>query len=193
MAAGDLFPQIAVIGAVGYQQQGWGTSSVLSKHIWSAGPGAFWPLLDFGALDAQVQIADLRTRAQLVNYKRLIQAAVQQVNTVLSAYAAQQLSLSNLGGALVASQRAVTLANQRYDRGLTDFLNVVDAERQEYAIEEQYTEAQVAVCEQFVALYRNLGGGWQNYQDLPPIRKPLPAIMAVFRETLTRNTALKDP
>lgn len=193
VAAGDLFPQIAVTGAVGYQQQGWGTSPTLGKHVWSAGPAAFWPLLDFGALDAQVQIADLRTRAQLVNYKRLIQAAVQEVDTVMSAYTAEQTSVSTLGEALIASQRAVTLANQRYDRGLTDFLNVVDAERQEYAIEEQYAKAQVAVCEQFVALYRDLGGGWQNYQDLPPIRKPLPAIMAVFRETLTRNTALKDP
>ena len=42
------------------------------------------------------------------------------------------------------------MANERYNRGLTDFLNVVDAERQEYDIEEQYSAAQVAVDEQFV-------------------------------------------
>ena len=40
---------------------------------------------------------------------------------------------------MVSSQRAVSLATQRYERGLTDFLNVVDAERQAYDIEEQYT------------------------------------------------------
>ncbi len=61
---------------------------------------------------------------------------------------------------MVASQRAVTLATERYNRGLTDFLNVVDAERQEYDIEQQYSDAQVSVDEQFIALYRSLGGGW---------------------------------
>ena len=192
VAVGSLFPQIAVTGAVGYQHQGWGTSPSIGQHIWAAGPAAYWPLLDFGALDAQVQSANLQTRAQLVNYKRVIQAAVQEVDTAVSAYSAQQVSLVSLDGALVASQRAVTLANQRYDRGLTDFLNVVDAERAEFAIEDQYTQTQVAACEQFIALYRGLGGGWENYQNLPPIRKPLPAVIAAFRSVLNPDNPLKD-
>jgi outer membrane protein TolC len=91
----------------------------------------------------------------------------------------------------VASQRAVTLANERYTRGLTDFLNVVDAERQEYDIQEQYTDAQVAAAEQFIALYRGLGGGWENYQSLPDIHRPEPAIIAMFHRVLSPSTALK--
>jgi NodT family efflux transporter outer membrane factor (OMF) lipoprotein len=194
VAAGNLFPSVALTASIGFEHQGWGaTSQSISQHIWSVGPGAAWPLLDFGALDAQLQVADLKTRAQLTNYKKVIQAAVQQVDTVLSAYAAEQHSLSSLGVALTASQRAVTLATERYNRGLTDFLNVVDAEREEYTIEDEYAQTQVAACEQFVALYRSLGGGWQNYQDLPPITKPLPAVVAAFREVFTRNTALKEP
>jgi NodT family efflux transporter outer membrane factor (OMF) lipoprotein len=194
VAAGNLFPSVALTASVGLEHQGWGvTPASLTQHIWSVGPGAAWPLLDFGALDAQLQVADLQTRAQLVNYKKVIQAAVQQVDTVLSAYAADQQSLASLGLALAASQRAVTLANERYNRGLTDFLNVVDAERQEYMLEDQYAQAQVGVCEQFIALYRSLGGGWQNYQDVPAITKPLPAVVAAFREVFTRNNALKDP
>jgi NodT family efflux transporter outer membrane factor (OMF) lipoprotein len=194
VAAGSLFPSIALTASIGVEHQGWGaTPDSLSQHIWSVGPAAAWPLLDFGALDAQLQVANLETRAQLVNYKKVIQAAVQQVDTVVSAYAAEQQSLASLGAALAASQRAVTLANERYNRGLTDFLNVVDAEREQYTLEAQYTEAQVAACEQFVALYRSLGGGWQNYQDVPAITQPLPAVVAAFRELFTRNTALKDP
>ena len=192
VAVGSLFPEIAITGAIGYEHQGLGTTPSASQHIWAAGPAAFWPLLDFGALDAQVQVANLQTRAQLVNYKRVIQSAVQEVDTAVSAYSAQQISLESLEQALTASQRAVTLANQRYDRGLTDFLNVVDAEREEYAIEDQYTQAQVAACEQFIALYRGLGGGWENYQDLPPVRKPLPAVVAAFRSLLNRDSPLGD-
>ena len=180
VATANLFPQLAITAAVGYQRQGLGTTPVIGQHIWSAGPAAAWSLLDFGALDAQVEIARLRTRAQLVNYKRTIQNAVKEVDTTWDGYAAEQDRLAKLGDALVASQRAVTLANERYTRGLTDFLNVVDAERQEYDIEEQYSDAQVAVAEQFIALYRALGGGWENYQALPPVHVPQPAIIAMF-------------
>ena len=81
-------------------------------------------------------------------------------------------------------QRALDLASARYDRGLTDFLNVIDAERQYYDLQEQYAEAQVAEGEQFVQLYKSLGGGWQNYQALPPIRLPQPAIIAALRRAL---------
>lgn len=140
-----------------------------------------------------MQIADLQARALLVSYKKTIQGAVSEVDSALDAYAAQQDSLMRLSDALMASQRALTLANERYERGLTDFLNVVDAERQEYEIEQEYTLAQVVVAEQFVALYRALGGGWQSYQALPPIRRPLPAVVALFREVLSRGDPLKEP
>jgi NodT family efflux transporter outer membrane factor (OMF) lipoprotein len=187
VATADLFPRIAIVGSIGFQKQALGTTPVLAQHIWSAGPAAAWSLLDFGALDAQVEIARLRTRAQLVNYKRTIQNAVREVDTTWDDYAAQQDRLARLSEALIASQRAVTLANERYTRGLTDFLNVVDAERQEYDIEEQYSDAQVAVAGQFIALYRALGGGWEKYQALPPVHVPQPAIIAMFHRVFARG------
>jgi NodT family efflux transporter outer membrane factor (OMF) lipoprotein len=194
VAEGNLFPQVALTAAVGIQHQGWGSSPPpMTQHIWAAGPAALWPLLDFGALDAQVQVARLQTRALLVSYKSTIQKAVQEVDTAVSGYAAEQESLASLSGALVASQRAVTLATERYDRGLTDFLNVVDAERQEYVLEDQYAQTQVAACEQLIALYRSLGGGWQNEQTMPPVRRPLPAVVAMFRSVLGGDDPLADP
>ena len=194
VATADLFPHIAVSGAIGAQRQAFGSNPVIGEHIWSAGVAAAWSLLDFGALDAQVEVARLRTRAQLVNYKRTIQNAVKEVDTTWDDYAAQQDRLAKLGEALIASQRAVTLANERYTRGLTDFLNVVDAERQEYEIEEEYSDAQVAVAEQFVALYRALGGGWEKYQALPPVHVPQPAIIAMFHRVFARGgDVLQDP
>ncbi|HEV2229460.1 MAG TPA: efflux transporter outer membrane subunit [Steroidobacteraceae bacterium] len=191
IATADLFPSIFVSGSVGMQRQDAPGLPIMGQHIWSAGPGAFWPLLDFGQLDAQVEIATLQTRALLVSYKRTIQEAVREVDSSAGLYAAQQLSLVKLETALTASQRAVTLANERYERGLTDYLNVVDAERQEYDIEERYAATQVAAAEEFIALYRSLGGGWESYQNLPPIHRPLPAVIAMFQRTLSRSDALR--
>jgi len=191
IATASLFPSLFVSGSLGFQRQQAPGVPTVGAHIWSLGAGSAWPLLDFGQLDAQVEIADLQTRALLVNYKKTIQEAVRQVDTNVARYAAEQVSLGKLETALLASQRAVTLANERYQRGLTDFLNVVDAERQEYSIEEQYTGAQVAAAEAFIDLYRSLGGGWENYQALPPIHRPAPAIIAAFQRVLRRDDPLK--
>jgi len=192
IATADLFPQVIATGGIGFQQGVIGTSTV-GQHIWSAGPGVIWPLLDFGQLDARVQIANVRTQAALENYKATVETAVREVDSDAARFLAAESSIASLNEALVASQRAVTLANERYNRGLTDYLNVVAAEDAEYSIEEQYIQTQAGVDDQLVQLYRDLGGGWQGFQKVPPIARPLPAIMAIFRDTLARTDALKDP
>jgi outer membrane protein TolC len=68
---------------------------------------------------------------------------------------------------LTAARRAVRLATERFDRGLTDSLNVIDAQRQEYEIELQYVSAQESAATQFVTLYKSLGGGWEDDQVFP--------------------------
>jgi NodT family efflux transporter outer membrane factor (OMF) lipoprotein len=188
VATANLFPQVSLVGSIGSEGQGWGTTPSVNKNIWSFGPGAVWPVLDFGALDAQADIAQLAARASLVNYRKTILNAVQQVDRSLDAYQAQQTRMEKLSTAMMAGQLAVDLATSRYNRGLTDFLNVVDAERQFYELQEQYAEAQVAQGEEFVQLYKSLGGGWQNYQSVPAIRRPQPAVIAAFRRLLGPST-----
>ncbi len=180
VATADLFPHLGIRAGAGVQYPG--LSAPLSGgNIWSAGASTFWNFLDFGTLDALVDIADLRTREQLVVYRATVINAVREVDTAASAYAAQSDRVNNLGDAITASQQAQRYASERYKRGLTDFLNVLDAERQEYVLEDQYAAAQTATADAFVALYKALGGGWENYQSIPPIRRPQPAIVAAFR------------
>ena len=181
IATGNLFPRVALVGAVGAQRQDWGSAPTIGKHIWSFGPGVVWPLLDFGALDAQVEIADLSARAALLDYRRTLIDAVRDVDTAVVNFRAAQARLEELGAGIVAAERAVTLATERYNRGLTQYLDVVDAERQLYELESLYVAAQVSSAEQFVSLYRNLGGGWQNYQQTPSVRTPEPAVIAALR------------
>ena len=192
IATADLFPQLFATGAIGFEQ-GTLAGATLGQHIWSAGPGVEWPLLDFGQLDARVQIANFRTRAALERYKATIEDAVREVDSSVTRFRADQQSVGSLGDALVASRDAVTLATERYNRGLTDYLNVVEAERAEYSIEEQYVATQASVDGQFIEVYRDLGGGWQGFQDVPSIHRPLPAVLAIFKDTLARNDPLKDP
>lgn len=211
VATADLFPHVVLLGGFGLEGgglgppvanatknnpnpvAGWvggGLPNIISP-IWSLGPSIGWSLLDFGTLDSLVGVADLHTRELLVKYKQTVLNAVLEVDTSIGAYAGQQDRLRNLDEALTSSHRAVSLANQRYDRGLTDFLNVIDAERQEFDLELQYVLSQKEAAEQFVALYKALGGGWEQYQSFPPIRKPLPAVLATFERLLEPDETKK--
>lgn len=193
VATADLYPHLTLTGAVGIQAQGLGVSPATSSHIWSGGPGAYWSLLDFGTLDGLVQIADLQTRESLVRYKQAVLNAVREVDTAIGNYAAQQSRLEHLGDALTASQEAVRVAQERYDRGLTDFLNVVDAERESYALQDQFAVAQTAAADEYVALFKALGGGWEDYQSVPPIRRPLPAVLAAAQRLVTHPEPTAAP
>jgi NodT family efflux transporter outer membrane factor (OMF) lipoprotein len=182
VATGDLFPRLFALGGVGVEggvpQSG--SASAFHGAIWSFGPGAYWPLLDFCRLDALVNVADFQSQGLVANYKKAIVVAVEEVNQAVKQYLAELDRLRNLGVALQESRRAVELAQGRYDRGMTDFLNVLDAERQQYALRDQYATEQETVAVQFIALYKALGGGWELYQGLPRIPQPRPAVIAMF-------------
>jgi NodT family efflux transporter outer membrane factor (OMF) lipoprotein len=185
VATGNLFPHIGLDASIGTQFDQTGFNAAGGTHIWSLGPAAYWSILDFGALDAQIDIADLRTREQLEIYRRSILTAVREVDSSVEAFSALQESVGNLSDALAQAQRAVTLATERYDRGLTDYLNVADAERRLYALEAQLIVAQQGAAENFVALFRGLGGGWEEFQTVPDIRLPHPAVVAMVERLIT--------
>ena len=186
VATADLLPQVAATAGVAHQQ---GVGGIPINPIWSVGPAIAAPLLDFGRLDAIVERADFRARELLFNYKQTVLNAVREVDTAAEAYAAEQDRLRHLDDAVAAAKRAVSLAQQRFDRGVIDSLNVIDAQRQLYVLEQEYVGAQANAAEQFVALYRSLGGGWEDYQSLPPIPAPQPAIAAAFRRLFAPGAA----
>jgi NodT family efflux transporter outer membrane factor (OMF) lipoprotein len=182
VATADLFPTVALTAGFG-AQGGTRSGSGVPIHgpIWSFGPGAYWPILDFGRLDALIDIQEFRAREMVANYRKTVIGAVEDVDQAIKQYRYAQAQLKAVAAALAASQRAVDLAMERYERGVTDFLNVLDAQRQEYALEEQNAIAEEAVLIQFVAFYKALGGGWELFDDLPPLPDAQPAVIATMR------------
>ena len=184
VATADLFPRVTLTAGVGLQggrEAVSSTSPPVRGLIWSVGPGSYWPLLDFGRLDAVVDEAEFRTREHLVEYKRIVLAAVEEVNAALIKYQSNIETVRHLRRAVDASRRAVDFHTGRYEQGISDFLNVLDAARQEYELEEQSATAQLAVALAYIALYKALGGGWELFQDIPPIQQPEPAVLASIR------------
>jgi NodT family efflux transporter outer membrane factor (OMF) lipoprotein len=180
VATADLFPRIAVTGGFGLQGQGLTQQPYTDSFIWSAGPTAILPIFDFGRIDSMIELENFRTQELFYRYKKQVLTAIEEVDDAAGNYNAQQDRLTHLREALDASQRAVTLASGRYERGLIDFLNVLDAQRQLYELQDEYTLAEQTTVDQYIAVYKSLGGGWQPYQELPAIRQPQPAVFAAI-------------
>ncbi len=137
VATANLYPRLLLSAAAGDEGQGLGRLPVDWRFIWTVGPTVQYPLLDFGTADARRLQADQATLEQLANYRRTVLLAVQQVDDALTGYAAERGRLGHLDRAVAAAERAVDLATQRYDRGIIDFLNVVDAQRALFALQDQ--------------------------------------------------------
>lgn len=180
VAVADLFPHVAITAGGGLEGQGLGVVPVITKSIYSVGPTLYWPLLDFGTLDSLVHMQQLQADAQYLTYKQVVISSIEEANVALARYRAAMATLQSLGNAVQESKGAVDLASERYDRGVTDSLNVLDAERQYDELNLQYAQAKADAATAFVAVYKALGGGWEMFdQDLPAPRAR-PAIIAAF-------------
>jgi multidrug efflux system outer membrane protein len=84
--------------------------------------------------------------------------ALEETDTALVAYKQDQARLVSLTDEVRESARAATLARARYREGVTDFLQLLDAERTQLQAEDGAAQAEADVFTSFVSLYRALGG-----------------------------------
>ena len=101
-------------------------------------------------------------------YRQTVLQSIGDVEDALVAFNQEQSRRQILQEAVSANQRAVELSNQLYTRGLGDFLNVLDAERSLYAAQDSLAQSEQAVSVDLVAVYKALGGGWEQAPD--PVR-----------------------
>jgi hypothetical protein len=85
-----------------------------------------------------------------------------QKGNVDDPYTKEQERRRSLQDAVKSSQESLRLANQLYANGLTDFINVLDAERSLFEAEDALAQSDMTVSADVVALYKSLGGGWES-------------------------------
>jgi NodT family efflux transporter outer membrane factor (OMF) lipoprotein len=182
VATSLLYPRVFLTAATGFQSQGFGRVPVEFAGLWEAASTIVWPILDFGTVDANIQAQDQATRAQAANFQKVVLSAIAEVDNWLTVYDAQRRRLDDLNFAVADAQRALDLANKRYERGIIDYLNVLDAERSLYTLQDQEAISENQAVGGFVNLCQSLGGGWQGFPPPRPLKKPLPALLAAVRD-----------
>jgi outer membrane protein, multidrug efflux system len=120
-----------------------------------------WSLLDFGRLRAQIAASEARSEAALAAYEKTVLGALEETEGALSTYTRVQQQSENLFAAEQSASKAAGIARARFDVGVSDFLAVLDAERELLAARDRLAQAQTSAATSLVAVYKALAGGWQ--------------------------------
>ena len=92
-------------------------------------------------------------------YEQEVLAAFEETENALAAYRREQDRRASLAAAVSASRNAVGLAREVYLAGLGDFLSVLEAQRSQFAAEEELQRSETALRTNLIALLKALGGG----------------------------------
>ncbi|HCJ4811261.1 TolC family protein, partial [Pseudomonas aeruginosa] len=95
------------------------------------------------------------------SYEQQVLLALEESANAFSDYGKRQERLVSLVRQSEASRAAAQQAAIRYREGTTDFLVLLDAEREQLSAEDAQAQAEVELYRGIVAIYRSLGGGWQ--------------------------------
>jgi len=65
---------------------------------------------------------------------------------------------------VTSAAKSAELANGLYERGLSDFLDVLEAERDLTDAEDALVQSETRALTKLIALYKSLGGGWEGFE-----------------------------
>ncbi|WP_225032024.1 efflux transporter outer membrane subunit [Paraburkholderia sp. XV] len=162
VAVAQFFPDVALTGQIGTRSTNARDLARWSHLFWSFGPSVSLPVFEGGALVSNLQLSKAEQRVAALDYRKTVLGALRDVDTALAVYRTDQSHQNALADEVVTQQAAFDLARDSYRKGLVSFINVLDAERQLSQARQQQAQATMQVSTDLVALYKSLGGGWQE-------------------------------
>jgi len=162
VAMGDLFPKVTLIGDAGYLAPTFGDFGQSEARFFSVGPGITWAAFDLGRVRARISSAKDQTDAALGAYQSAVLGALEDTEGALINYGHSQTRREALRIAAAASDNAADLARKRFEGGLIDFLEVLDAERTALSAELLLSQSRADTATSLVAVYKALGAGWDT-------------------------------
>jgi len=156
-ARAALFPKITLTGLLGF------ASSALSGLFtgglgWSVGANAAYTIFNAGAGRANVRLTEAQRNAALASYQHTVQTAFREVSDALARRATMDEQLAATERQQAAAADVLALEEARYRAGIDAFLNVLDAQRSYYAVQQTLVNTRRTAAQNRVTLYQSLGG-----------------------------------
>jgi len=166
VAKAAFFPTIKLTGGAGVASADLGTLVDWPSRFAQFGPSVSVPIFQGGRNRANLKAAEARYEQNLAGYRASILNAFREVEDSLSDLSALTAQAAAVNRALVSARETATLANERYQKGLSNYLDVVDAQRAALQAERQDTQLRGQRAVSTILLAKALGGGWDRNQTL---------------------------
>src|SRR5438046_141717 len=157
-AKASYLPRLSIGGTAGYAAPEFSSVGNQGTLRYAVGPVITWPGLNLGRVKAEVDAAEAREEAARAQYSRVVLSAMEDMETSLARYRAGRLQVERLQDASAASERAAELARMRFREGVTDFLQVLDAERTQLEAQDRLAQGRIDAATAYAALYKATGG-----------------------------------
>jgi multidrug efflux system outer membrane protein len=158
------WPSLNLTGLLGYA-----TNDLLSFNTggfaWAVAGSLTGPIFQFGKNKRRVEMEKFYTEAALKEYEKTTLQAFKEVEDALIAIKTYKEELQAAKIRNDAALNARILSLQRYDKGQTSYLEVLESERQAFDAQLAYTQTYTALLNAYVALYKALGGGWLSIDE----------------------------
>jgi multidrug efflux system outer membrane protein len=182
VSVADLYPSISLLGLVGLSATSLsGSSRVLS---WAVGPSLVWNVFDHGRLTNTVLVQDARFQQLYEQYQDAVLRAAREVDDAAVGFVKTGEQIPLLADSVKAAQRSLDIATLQYREGLTDFERVLDSQRVLFSQQELLVTTRGNLAQTLVALYKAMGGGWEQARSLPVLDD-------LTRETMSRRSNWK--
>jgi multidrug efflux system outer membrane protein len=163
-ARAAFFPRITLTGGFGRVSDTLGhlLGSGPTTRAWSFTPDLSLPIFDFGRNTGNLEAAKAAREAAIAQYEKAIQTAFREVADALAGRATYGDQLAALEAQAQAERERYRLSDLRYRNGAASFLDLLDAQRSLFAVEQALAQTRLAERTNEVMLYKALGGGWQE-------------------------------
>ncbi len=159
-AQAELYPRLSLSGSIGIEAISADRLVASPTRSWSIGPSISWPIFRAGSLRNQVKIENEKMEQTFISYQTAILDATEEVENALVAYVNEQQKRLHLEEGLKAARLAKELSEHLYATGMTDFSDVLDAQRSLLNFEDDLSQSDGTVISDLIRLYKALGGGW---------------------------------
>ena len=157
-ARAALFPRISLTTSIGTASADLSGLFKGGQGTWSFSPSITIPIFDARSWSAY-NVTKIEMQMSQLQYEKAIQTAFREVADVLAVRGTVNQQLAAQRSLVDAVAKTYRLSNLRYHKGIDSYLEVLDAQRSLYVVQQGLIALQVIRFSNFVNLYKVLGGG----------------------------------
>jgi len=160
VAEAQFYPSLTLNGSDDIQALKFQDLANWNAHTYEFGPSLKLPIFEGGKLTGNLDLTKAEQQSAAIAFEKAVLNAWQEVDNALVGYDREQRRLAQLHQQVEQTRHALALARQQYTAGTSDFLRVLDSQRQVLSAEQQEADSRATVSLNLVTLYKALGGGW---------------------------------